>query len=264
MRFAPVANLPTYKELKSRGQLGTYHLLIATEVLKNPARWSEFWVQPGHDDFFIIMDNGLIETGQPTDPESLREAAEAVEADCIVLPDVLGSYDKTIKAVKASLSEMRQTGYPLMGVIQGRTWNEVDYISAYYKDIDVKFLAIPRVMVELFGTRLSLLTRVRQYPIAIHLLGFSENLWDDVICTTHPGVMGIDSAVPLWYRGVLPPSPPTNAGFGPRPRDYWDADPSTMNYANVERVRQWLNAAPVVRSVGVRRGLEDQPTPPSA
>lgn len=262
MRFAPVANLAIYEELLSRGQLGTYHLLIATEVAKDWWRWSNFWSPMGptwNVKRFIIMDNGLIEAGAATDPQTLKEAADAVGASCIVLPDVLGDAAKTIKAAQAAFPELKQLGYPLMGVIQGRNWDEVALVLDLYVRMGIQYLSIPRVMVEIFGTRIKLITRCSGLAMPIHLLGFSENLWDDVMSARQPGVMGIDSAVPLWYPGILPPTPPTQANFGPRPKDYWSMDPNTVNYDNVERVRTWLKLVPGVRTVEEPQGREATP-----
>jgi len=245
MRYAPVASLAAYDMLWEYDMLGDYHLLIATEVVKDVDAWHNFWVadQLSLWNRFVIMDNGLIETGAPTDPQTLKDAADAVNASCIVLPDVLGDYEKTVKAVKASLLEMLQIGRPLMGVIQGRNWNEIDNIAQFYTDIQVDYLSVPRVMTNIFGTRLSLIHRLRGYNKPIHLLGFSENMWDDMLSAVQPDVMGIDSATPLWYTDDFPKYPPTQANFGPRPKDYWSMDPATINYPNIERVHAWLTAA---------------------
>jgi len=258
MQFAPVANLAGYDRLEELGLLGSYHLLIATEVVKDVSAWENFWLVRGPVDGdperFVIMDNGLIETGVPTDPQTLKEAADAVEATCIVLPDVLRDYHKTLKVVSAALPELQRTGYPLMGVVQGRTWEEVDYIVDFYQRVGVQFLSIPRVMVEIFGSRVPLVHRFRHRGMPIHLLGFSENMWDDVVSATMSGVIGLDSAVPLWYHTSLPERPPLNADFGRRPRDYWTTPGDAFNYDNVGKVRQWLIDALDARTQEERQG----------
>jgi hypothetical protein len=244
MQFAPVANLPMYDRMQEMGILGDYHLLIASEVVKDIEAWSNFWVEEA--DQFIIMDNGLIELGYPCDPETLKQAAEAVHADCIVLPDVLGDFEKTLKAVKSSYHELSTLGYPMLGVVQGRTFDQVEALMEFYEHIGVSYVSIPRVMVSIFGSRIPLVKRVQSYGLPIHLLGFSDNLYDDMLAASLPGVMGIDSAVPLWYLGTLPTDPPVDADFGRRPVDYWTMDADQPNYSNVERIRTWLKGAKAV------------------
>lgn len=259
MGFAPVANLPMYDRLFELGMLGDYQLLIASEVVKDLDAWSNFWslrTSITKDwDQFIIMDNGLIELGHPCDPETLKLAAQAVHADCIVLPDVLGDYDKTLKAVKSSYPELSRLGYPMLGVVQGRSFEQIDKLMEFYVHIDAEFVSIPRVMVSIFGSRLSLVKRVHSYGLPIHLLGFSNNLYDDMLAANMPGVMGIDSAMPLWYPGILPPMPPYDGDFGHRPKNYWEMGPDEPNYTNVERVRSWLNDV---------KGVRTQPSRPLA
>jgi hypothetical protein len=212
-QFAPVANLPTYWGLLERRLLGSYHLMIATEVIKDLHSWETFWSYPVMPmdigaNLFIIMDNGLIETGSPCDPQTLKEAADAVDASCIVLPDVLGSQKGTTKAASAAHPELSTLGYDLLGVIQGRNWDEIHFMCDLYTRMEVRYVSVPRVMVEFFGTRTKVIRRVQGLMpgVQIHLLGFSENLHDDMLAAVMPGVMGIDSAVPLWYPGILPTS----------------------------------------------------------
>jgi hypothetical protein len=252
-QFAPVASLPVYQQLAARGQLGAYHLLIATEVLKDPVAWQTFWLQ--RDQGFLIMDNGLIETGRPTTPDELCVAARLTGASCIVLPDALGDYQETRRLVREALAQDPDFGgYPLLGVVQGRTVHEVQDCVHLYRSVGVKYLALPRVMTSIFGTRQILAQLV--YEIAglpIHLLGFSDNIYDDMLCSALPGVMGIDSAVPLWIawnpkREYLPVSPPrdTKALYGSRPPDYWTYVPDNemdIATANVRKVRSWIRLA---------------------
>jgi hypothetical protein len=257
--FAPVANLEMYRRLLKRNQLGNYHLLIATEVVKDLEDWGDFWrgFPFGGEDIrtpFIIMDNGLIEAGAATDPQTLREAAEAVRASCVVLPDVLGDYEKTVKAVRAAYAEMASLGYPLMGVVQGRSWLEILSLVELYHTLNVSYLSVPRVMTSIFGSRVQLVKDITKYSKRpIHLLGFSDNLADDMAAAVLPGVMGIDSAVPLWYQGLLPPTPPVLSDFGRRPKGYWNMSPDHANYENIARIREWLNVAQAVHTAEALR-----------
>jgi hypothetical protein len=254
-QFAPVANLPVYERLHQAGLLGDYHLLIATEVVKDPEKWNEFWMfasDRGTDQApFIIMDNGLIETGKPTSLRNLDIAADAVQANCIVLPDALADFRTTMKLVAGSIHEYKRLKYPLMGVVQGQTVEEVTTLIQYYVDQGVEYLSIPRVMVGVFGTRRWLVEKARWTGLPIHLLGFSDNLDDDMQCAAMEGVMGIDSATPIWYglapyREYFPAKPPRQANLPKRPKDYWSIVPDPMFgdfdivAKNITKVRNWI------------------------
>ena len=243
-KFAPVAPLPIYEQLLEAGVLGGYHLLIATEVAKDPETWREFWLTASDPEpVFIILDNGLIETGASADFGLIRDACDAVEPSCVVLPDVLGNFNSTLKASSQALAKFRTLDIPLMGVVQGTTVEEVAALIKFYLAADVDFISIPRVMVEHFGTRRWLVERARWTGTPIHLLGWSENIKDDLQCTAMEGVMGIDSAVPIW--AVLPDGPPpTNADFGKRPATYWESDVDgkglDLILTNIRWTRKWI------------------------
>jgi len=264
--FAPVASLPIYRRLLESGELGTYQLLIASEVLKDSAAWQEFWSFPSlppevGKDQFIIMDNGLIETGFPLPATDLELAAAVVDADCIVMPDVLGQMKMTLKLVRANIDALHRTGYPLLGVLQGDSWGDIAKLLDEYAKMNVKYISVPRVMTEIHGSRVGLVHAVadrwqalqgsvtRPHPF-IHLLGFSNNLFDDMLAAQHPEVMGIDSAVPIWYalkeNEYFPHVALRQFDVGKRPENYWEMlpDDHRANFdivlANVRKVRGWL------------------------
>jgi hypothetical protein len=262
-KFAPVANLEVYRALHRTGLLGNYHLLIATEVVKAPNAWMAFWgseiLEPPFPIItpFIIMDNGLIETGRPTDPETLVRAASTVGASCVVLPDVLGDMEQTLTLARQALDDgLEAATIAKLGVVQGQTQAEVMHCVSTYSTWGVKYISVPRVMVSIFGSRVPIVrTLYRTFSMPIHLLGFSENIDDDMRASAQDGVMGIDSATPIW-RGLiqhefLPHQPPITANFGKRPPDYWTRglDPiegyreTVLIERNLTKVRQWMRDA---------------------
>lgn len=276
-QYAPVASLPIYKRLAavSNEMFGAYHLLIATEVLKDPEAWGEFWdyrnlkirIADQYEDVFVIMDNGLIETGKPLKWKELTRAATTVGASCIVLPDALGDFKTTKKRVIQAMKGITPGDFPLLGVIQGRTDDEVLECLELYQKVGVSYISIPRVMVDIFGSRKPLIRFVQHaWNGPIHLLGFSDNLNDDMESAAMPGVMGIDSAVPIW-RGLLPiceylpVDPPPHVSYGKRPKEYWTQTPSMVRgdfdivAMNIEKVRWWIAAR-------IAHSAQDQPVVP--
>jgi hypothetical protein len=250
-QFAPVANLETYRRLPL-DVLGEYQLLIATEVVKDLDAWGDFWVGAVVTEQFIIMDNGLIESGTSADVGVIGAAAEAVQASCIVLPDTLGDFEATLAASGKAMETYREVGLPLMGVIQGRTVEEVETIIDFYIGNDVEYLSIPRVMVEIFKTRRWLVERVRWRGKPIHLLGWSENVADDLACAAMEGVVGIDSAVPLWLPHYFGPVPTSQTVYGKRPSDFWDAIPDQDDLDRMETNIRWTRGW--IKLLGARHG----------
>ena len=102
---------------------------------------------------YKILDNSLIELGGAVDMKRVLDAAEAIGADEIILPDVFQKGPETINAVNEALSELndryanRKWPYKLMAVAQGR--DEKEWYECYHEllnnpDIDV--IGVPKVL----------------------------------------------------------------------------------------------------------------------
>jgi hypothetical protein len=202
------------EQLHDKGQLGNYLLLLAHEVLEHPRGYIDLvdsLENTEESPRFVIMDNGVIETGAALPVIDVVEAANLVEADCIVNPDVLGDFQATQKLVISQSTELRNSGFPLMRIPQGEDLTEliqcVDWMRGYLETPwDSDYWGVPRWVSNELGTRASLVYYIgmRAPRQSIHLLGMSRNFDDDMFCTTMEGVMGIDSANPLvmGYAGI--------------------------------------------------------------
>lgn len=252
-RFAPVAPVRVHQRLAEAGVLGDYHLLLAHQVLAGPTKHADFYRKL---DAYIIMDNSLIELGYPMPVEDVVGAAEMVGASIIVLPDILGDRIGTLnKSAKAmdEFNHLTSKGFgrrkvKALGVAQGKTFNDVFSCARdMVKELGVGMVSIPRHVTEKIGSRIKLVQKVSSYGKPIHLLGFSNNIFDDMSALSVPGVTGIDSAVPIWYglQGFsLSGEPPVNADFGKRPSDYEDqTDINTKVIQNIRTVERWANIA---------------------
>lgn len=263
--FAPVAPLSAHRQLESRGALGNYNLLIASEILKDHEGYEEFWQGRRNDASCLIMDNGVIETGAPLPIPLLAKAASIVGAQVLVLPDTIDDSKMTIKQVRTTMALLstRQArssmpgGLAYLGVVQGTTFAECMDCADAHVQAGVSWLAIPRGLTPNIGSRFGLVEAIaEEHPeIKLHLLGFSENLHDDIYsAVASRAVVGIDAATPVWLGLLgkrLSPSmthagePPRNANFGRRPEWFWQTGPQTEFYAdqiaaNVLTVRRWL------------------------
>lgn len=204
--FSPVAPPSYLKMLKEADLLGNYHLILAHDVVDKPDLYKSIY----SDDDFIIMDNSLIELGQPVSADVMKQACEIIKPDCIVLPDHLGDMQKTLESTKLAAIEWMRAGIHklakngFMVVPQGQDIHEMVQCINEFKTlsaeehIPINYWSIPKIFGETNGSRMPALLYMESVikDPCIHLLGFSNSLADDVYCANHPLVMGIDSAVP--------------------------------------------------------------------
>lgn len=257
--FAPVVPLSIAAALRENGMLGGYHLLLAHDVLADPDGYKEIY-RPFMDGtpMDIIMDNSLIELGYPMEMLDVLQAARVVGAKKIVLPDELGELNKTLEAVWHSIEVWNKLpleatkGVKPIGVVQGKNLSECLTCIREYAKLGIE-ISIPRVLQKYLGSRteITMLAHLHYGFQDIHLLGFSDNLIDDVATTRLPGVKGIDSAVPIraGYRYVIidMDNETFDEQVGPR-GDYWEVTPKHLNdvqmaqvRVNIAKYRKWIN-----------------------
>lgn len=255
-RFAPVVPLNVADALWHMGLLGSYHLLLAHDVLHpgNPSKYHEIYhdrVRIKYKDAIVIMDNSLVELGAAMDFEDCRQAAEVVRADYIVSADAFLDADLTIQRSIKFVEAWRQARVdrkycpPLMGVVQGTTLQECMRVAGFFAH-DPAFggISVPRVITAGLGSRTPLLIEINKYYPdrfrCIHLLGFSDNNLDDICSARLPFVSGIDSAAPIrgGLNGIKFELP--NTDFGKR-GNYWACGLLQAMHAE-EGIRHNLNA----------------------
>lgn len=254
--FAAVAPLSIHRALDEVGVLGSYQLLIASEILKDPEAHSTFWLARSADQY-VIVDNGVIEEGFPLQTADLVRAARAVGANAIVLPDVIDDAKMTIKLSRKAAreyAEVEESSRELIGVVQGRDPDEcIDCGIALLEEVGVDRLAIPRGLTKNLGTRVPLIAYFAEtYGVLMHLLGFSDSIEDDMAsASSNKLVVGIDAATPVWMglQGLeLPLDPPRDStGYGSRPPYFWTVDGLSVYERgaimdNLERCREWLSS----------------------
>lgn len=266
--FAPVAPLVVHRQLDQAHILSTYNLVIASEVLKDPIGYRDFWSLGKRHDYpygllptdgrTLIMDNGIIELGYPLPVKELALAAEIVHADILILPDTIDDQRMTIKQVRHTNPEWKKLRLPTrtMGVVQGKTFAECVDCADSHVQAGVDYLAVPRGLTPTLGSRYDLVSHIAaEHPhTPIHLLGFSENIHDDIhAAVASPIVMGIDAATPVWLgmggrKALLPPEPPRTANYGRRPEWFWNAseqegDSLRAVISNLAMIEFWLQEA---------------------
>jgi len=249
-RFAPVCPIRILRQLEPASS-GDYHLLLAHDVAANAAEYRQWFGQ--HRNMTVIMDNSVIELGNAVDLSVIKAACDIVEVTTIVLPDVLLNGKATVDSCSKALETWPGEFAPYLGdsyengrrkrgfmyVPQGKTLAEFGSAAqALAEHPDINFWGIPRNLVAQIGTRRDAtdLCFALNPNRRIHLLGFSDNIPDDVICARDRRVEGIDSAVPLRCRD------PITFNSDPGPRGTWweDVEYSPQMDNNISVYRKWI------------------------
>jgi hypothetical protein len=191
-----------------------------------------------------------------------------IRAQVIVLPDVIGDARKTYQASKESVTFYRNP-WKFMGVAQGQNLKE--FVGCAKKLAEFcTLLAVPRHSVELIGSRIPIIKAVyEETGRSIHLLGFSDNLEDDLAAAHEEGVTSIDSAMPIWLGQAAhvidnPGEPWRQMKRSPY---YWTTDEQIWRDEvayNVAKVVEWLSDAKGVPTQAEHAGQGARSTAPSS
>lgn len=243
-----VALIPPIPELRRLANTETHlvlsHLFDQEEYIKYYRGCSE-------TGDFVILDNGAHENGIGETNESLLEKARLIDADEIVLPDVLFDWMGTVELTKNMLKWIAGPGwnsYVLSGrpnfmvVPQGNNrteWSKC--LTLLMREWDLWSDRCPETLgqpcigiskdYETWYGGLNQLVRhyvaplYRERYLDVHCLGWPNNLWSLAkIAREHPWVRSTDSAKPHVYAyhgiqlepgGPIPPYPR-------RPQGYFD------------------------------------------
>ena len=220
VKFAPVAPIQVLEGLWAAGAdtFGDYHLLLAHHTVEHKARFKDLFrrLEDAQWSGTIIMDNSIVELGDAVSAEMVAEAVEIVSeaqgaAIHPVLPDVMGDGVATCEAIADGYHAWDEAipGAAWMAVVQGKDFDDfletLDFLMDKEAFPGIEVLGIPRVLVEKCGTRVKAMRAVSNYKTEykIHMLGFSDNITDDVDSACIIPGCGIDSAVPLRTREVF-------------------------------------------------------------
>ncbi len=247
-KFAPVAPIQIYDWLDRRGILGGYHLLIGPNVIRNLDAYILFYqsLRDRGAEPLIILDNGVWEN-ELVDTSLLVDAGNAIGADVMVLPDVIGDAQATILASEHAMDKMGDFAGVYMAVAQGNTEPEVlNCAAVLLESTPAEFIGLPRHIGDKGGSRRRLSRIIREnLGTRCHLLGISTNMVDDFLAVRE-GAAGIDSALPMYLTRnslLFEARKPPNNKRQVRPENYWDwKEPGLRCRDNLKEIRQLLGA----------------------
>ena len=253
-QFGPVAPIQVLRGLfeDSPKTFGTYHLLLAHHTVEEREEFTSLFEHIHRSGAFedgeltIIMDNSIVELGDAVDAAMVADAVDIIQSACPsarvypVLPDVMGKGEETRNAIAETYEDWVSLigGHGFMVVTQGESFEDFKATLDYACSLSaVAWIGVPRILVSQIGTRAEATQAAIATGKCIHLLGFSDNMEDDIACARIPGVSGIDSAVPLRLQDVFTPYITTEKRD---PNWFKDAQVTPHMIANLQEARKYI------------------------
>lgn len=208
MKFAPVVPVHFYQQFLVHGYVPQSVLLLAHDVVEHVQEYEELFSDPAWQNTTIFMDNSLVELKKAVDIVMVKEAVDIIDSGIssrpvvVICPDVMAEAQASAKLTKGSWPEWAWEfrDYQKLVVLQGNTMRGFLECTEELAELNPDWVSIPRVTEDLFGYhRRELIPYVQSIiPGAnIHLLGFSDYIWEDLRAAAHSAVSSIDSTVPF-------------------------------------------------------------------
>ncbi len=196
MRVATIVPIPHLGLTRGQG----YHLALAH--LAQHARYRTFFHEEENAGAFVIMDNGVVETGKPQAAVELLRNAELLMPNEIILPDSLLQRGPTLEVGQRALGFLarRLPWASFMAVPQGSTPEE--WVSCVREMLywPVACIGISRFLVAYYPDRAAALMDVPELLEStkdVHLLGCPGDLSEfRRVEDAFPGrIRGVDSGI---------------------------------------------------------------------
>jgi hypothetical protein len=226
-RVVKAALIPPIKHLDEFGS-GPFHLLL-THLLDKPTYKRHYKAQR-KSGAYLVLDNSAHEHGAGQDPVSLLKAGFELDAQEIVVPDVLDNAEKTIEACLAAHEEWFEGGSreildayspAFMYVPQGKDESDWliclnclvqihqycarkyslrrDFVIGVSKDYDAWDGGVLKLLEEHVVPIRETLAQ-SGIKMSVHMLGWMRNLRNlQVIAAKHKWIRSTDSAKPFVY-----------------------------------------------------------------
>lgn len=161
------------------------HMALTHLVESAGSRYNEFFKELPDSDY-IILDNSVIELGEPVNLDRLLKAADTINADEIVIPDSYKNKEETIRLMYYYLDRLVNKNVPYKIQVVPHGDNIQEWVKCY-KEIssvnEVDVIGVPKVTSSLMGGeygRVSLLKVINmfkgnQIKKPHHLLGIWNN-----------------------------------------------------------------------------------------
>lgn len=207
-KFAPVVPFHFYQQFLIHNYRPESILLLAHDVVAHPKEYEELFKDARWRDTTIFMDNSLVELKKAVDINMVHEAVEIVgphkKQVIVICPDVMAEAQASANLTIEAWPEWswKFKDFQKLVVIQGSNMpGFLDCAETICNSgIIPDWVSIPRVTENAFGYhRKELIPYISAiFPNKkIHLLGFSDFIWEDLRAAADYRVRSIDSAVPF-------------------------------------------------------------------
>lgn len=205
MRVAIICPIPL---LRRYGELSGYHLALAPLVLKHKA-YRDFYRAKSKNGEFVILDNGVIEFGQPVSMDDLKRAAELVGPTEVVIPDFLRDAQRTVESLVSFMDDPFWEGESAVFIPQGETFPHwmwaLGFGLAYRRFVsEFKTLGIPKLVESSYKRpRPHLIEELYASEVLtsgmcdVHLFGVHSNPIE-ILQYNGTSIRGIDMKFPIW------------------------------------------------------------------
>jgi hypothetical protein len=165
---------------------------------------------------FVMLDNSVIELGEPVELTRVLYAGRRIHANEIILPDVLMNKDATLEMLQRDLDHldflMQHSDFAhykprVQAVPQGATIGEwfdcLDRMLHHVVQGRIHTIGVPRCTNDLAdGTRSQILSQLHgqfggEPPFEVHLLGLSDNVTELLEYEAYNWIRGVDSKLPI-------------------------------------------------------------------
>lgn len=248
--YYPVAPVHILQKLSDDGQLKNGILILAHDVVEHEAEYAQLLKTARIDT--VIVDNGTAEFGKPCSDEVLASAVHMVldrgDMTCVMaLPDVYEDAAETIRVAREfhdkGLFQNYGSRLKKMAIPQGKTQQE--FMNCYEELVchlcpELDWIGIPRNVTNNMGTREHVVRLVNTITpfLTVHLLGFSNNIGDDILSAQLREVNSIDTSVP--FRAAYRGNRVRVGAEREHEPSWWNMEWNDLVNHNVSIVRKWV------------------------
>lgn len=103
-------------------------------LLETHPQYKEFYKNSFVNNKELLLDNSIFELGKAFDPMKFAGYIEELRPTYYVIPDVLENYEETVASYKAFINEYQGLPGAKIGVVQGKTFNDLVQCYKYMSD----------------------------------------------------------------------------------------------------------------------------------
>lgn len=252
MKVALITPTPMLEKVATRSK---YQFVLA-HIYARDSAYRKFYQQRAAVGDSIIIDNGAYEFGESVSLNEIKQCAEELHPEVLVLPDARFDRVRTLELAKQSIDILKGTAKYLLGVPQGKNLEDILLCYAELHQLSIDGYGLYEEIGDVAGlkTRANFLQYLEEHDLHkygkyFHMLGMEEDLTELKKIASFHWVDGIDSCKPIVYglNHIWLHDNGTTLPYPHRPKDYFNRRsipclPAIYN--NIDRTFGWANYHP--------------------